>query len=145
VHELRRLRDEQGLSLRELSDASGVDQASISQIENDRRSPNVATLQKLAAGLGVEVADFFPKASPPLFELPPQRAGILERVALEGQPLSRKELAGWQVSSIPTTPRMRRILAGVQSGETTPERAASALAAEILDMLRAGGVSPAGA
>ncbi len=62
MEELRRIREERGLSQQGLSDASGVNKATINQIERGRRSPNVDTLAKLADALGVEVGDFFPKA-----------------------------------------------------------------------------------
>jgi transcriptional regulator with XRE-family HTH domain len=59
--ELTRIRQERNLSQQRLADASRVNKATINQIERGRRSPNVETLEKLAATLGVEVADFFPK------------------------------------------------------------------------------------
>ncbi len=66
MKELTRIREERGLSQQGLADASGVNKATINQIERGRRSPNVETLEKLAAALSVEVADFFPKAQSPL-------------------------------------------------------------------------------
>jgi transcriptional regulator with XRE-family HTH domain len=62
MRELTRIREEQGLSQQGLADASGVNKATINQIERGRRSPNLETLEKLASALVVEVADFFPKA-----------------------------------------------------------------------------------
>jgi transcriptional regulator with XRE-family HTH domain len=64
--ELTRLREERGLSQQGLADASGVNKATINQIERGRRSPNARTLDKLAAALGVEIGDFFPLAQAPL-------------------------------------------------------------------------------
>ncbi len=63
---LKRMREERGWSQQKLADASGVNKATINQIERGRRSPNVETLEKLASALGAEVADFFPKAQAPL-------------------------------------------------------------------------------
>jgi transcriptional regulator with XRE-family HTH domain len=62
MRELTRIRKERSLSQQRLADASGVNNATINQIERGRRSPNARTLEKLAAALGVEVADLFPKA-----------------------------------------------------------------------------------
>ncbi len=56
-HRLRHARDRQLLTQRELSEASGVMEATISRIENDRfrRRPNKATLQALADALDVSL------------------------------------------------------------------------------------------
>jgi transcriptional regulator with XRE-family HTH domain len=62
MRELTRIREERGLSQQGLADASGVNKATINQIERGRRSPNLETLEKLADALTVEIADFFPKA-----------------------------------------------------------------------------------
>jgi transcriptional regulator with XRE-family HTH domain len=78
MEELRRLREESGMSLRQLARVSGVDQATISRLENAHNVPSVSTVEKLAAGLGVEVSDFFPKAEPPLFDLSPEPRGVAE-------------------------------------------------------------------
>ena len=64
--ELRRIREERALSQQGLADASGVNKATINQIERGRRSPNARTLEKLAAALNVEIGDFFPLAQAPL-------------------------------------------------------------------------------
>jgi transcriptional regulator with XRE-family HTH domain len=66
MRELTRIREERGLSQQTLADASGVNKATINQIERGRRSPNARTLEKLAAALGVEMGDFFPLAQSPL-------------------------------------------------------------------------------
>jgi transcriptional regulator with XRE-family HTH domain len=69
MRELTRIREERDLSQQGLADASGVNKATINQIERGRRSPNLDTLEKLADALAVEMADFFPKAQPPLPDL----------------------------------------------------------------------------
>ena len=68
MRELTRIRQERGLSQQGLADASGVNKATINQIERGRRSPNLDTLEKLANALAVEMADFFPKAQPRLLD-----------------------------------------------------------------------------
>ncbi len=79
MEELTRLRVEQGWSQQRLADESGVNKATINQIERGRRSPNVETLEKLANALGVGVADFFPKAQAPLWsDEPPERRLTLD-------------------------------------------------------------------
>lgn len=64
---VRELRDELGYTKRELAGRSGLSSNAIYLIEVGRRSPNAETLIRLAAALGVEVGDFFPKAQPLLF------------------------------------------------------------------------------
>jgi transcriptional regulator with XRE-family HTH domain len=77
MRELTRIREERGLSQQGLADASGVNKATINQIERGRRSPNTRTLEKLAAGLGVEVGDLYPKAQSTLpLEERPRASGI---------------------------------------------------------------------
>ncbi|HXH72582.1 MAG TPA: helix-turn-helix domain-containing protein [Mariprofundaceae bacterium] len=56
---IRFLREQQGLSQRALAEASGVSAAALSQIEAGNTSPSVATLEKLADGLGIAMAAFF--------------------------------------------------------------------------------------
>ena len=56
---LKLLRERRGLSQRELARRAGMTNASVSQIEQDRVSPSVASLRKLAGALGVSLAEFF--------------------------------------------------------------------------------------
>jgi transcriptional regulator with XRE-family HTH domain len=66
LEELRHLREQRGWSQAKLAQESGVDRATINQVEGGRRSPTIATLQALAAALGAELGDFFPKGQAPL-------------------------------------------------------------------------------
>ncbi len=56
---IRALREARGLSQRALAEAAGISAAALSQIESGQTSPSVATLEKLADGLGLAVASFF--------------------------------------------------------------------------------------
>jgi transcriptional regulator with XRE-family HTH domain len=67
MEELRRMREQLGWTQQRLANESGVDRATISQVEGGRRSPSIATLESLAEAMGTEVADFFPKVQAPLF------------------------------------------------------------------------------
>jgi transcriptional regulator with XRE-family HTH domain len=69
--EVRRLREAKGWSQAKLAAETGMAVSGISQIENDKRNPNSATLTKLAKALEVEVADLFPLEQPRLPELVP--------------------------------------------------------------------------
>ncbi len=56
---IKALREQQTLSQRALADAAGISPAALSQLESGHSSPSVATLEKLADGLGVAIAAFF--------------------------------------------------------------------------------------
>jgi len=57
---LRHWRQKRGHSVRELAKRAKVGFVTVSRIENDRMSPTVAMLEKLAKALGIDVRDFFP-------------------------------------------------------------------------------------
>ncbi len=54
---LRKIRDQKGLSLRQLAEKAGIDFSTIHRIEQRIESPRFATLEKLAKALGVKVRD----------------------------------------------------------------------------------------
>ncbi len=61
---LRRLREEHGLTIRALSDKSGLAVNTLSLIENSKSSPSVSTLQQLAVALEVPITAFFESEKP---------------------------------------------------------------------------------
>lgn len=63
---LRKLREERGLSQRELARLSGVSNGTISLIEQGRSDPTLGLMMKILDGIGVSVADFFsaPQSDP---------------------------------------------------------------------------------
>lgn len=56
---LRALRNERGLSQRELANQAGISANAVSLIERDENSPSVSTLQNLASALNVKMSYFF--------------------------------------------------------------------------------------
>ncbi|RCK77121.1 MAG: Transcriptional regulator, MerR family [Anaerolineae bacterium] len=56
---LRAIRTEQGLSIRVLAEMSGLNVNTLSMIENNKTSPSVSTLQRLASALRVPITAFF--------------------------------------------------------------------------------------
>lgn len=52
---IRKLRQEKGYSLRKLADLTGVSPATISQIENNKTSPNLILLKNISEALGETV------------------------------------------------------------------------------------------
>ena len=73
MEELKRLRTERGWSQQKLADASGVNKATINQVEQGKRSPSIQTLESLARAMGTEVGDFFPKAQASLLDFVGER------------------------------------------------------------------------
>ena len=63
---LRKLRDEQGITIRGLAAKSGLAVNTLSLIENGKTSPSVSTLQQLAVALGVPITAFFETEGPEL-------------------------------------------------------------------------------
>ena len=54
-------RRERGLTQKELSERTGIAQADISKLENGNANPSLRTLQRLAAGMGMQVKiEFIP-------------------------------------------------------------------------------------
>ncbi|HLX31646.1 MAG TPA: cupin domain-containing protein [Gaiellaceae bacterium] len=56
---LRAIRLLRRLTLRDVALAAGVSESFVSQLERGRSSASVATLQRLAAALGIEITDLF--------------------------------------------------------------------------------------
>ncbi len=88
---LRAVREEQGLSQRELARRAGVTNATISLIEKNKSSPSVSSLKKVLDGIPMTLAEFF------ALELPPSdqiffRAGELPEFSEEG--VSFRQLGG---------------------------------------------------
>src|SRR4051794_37026770 len=74
---LRAARTRRGLTLAELAAASGLSKGFVSQVENDKTSPSLDTLERLAAALDLAVVDLLRDASEP----PP--APYIVRAALD--------------------------------------------------------------
>ncbi len=88
---LRSVREERGLSQRELARRAGVTNATISLIEKNRSSPSVSSLKKVLDGIPMTLAEFF------ALELPPEdqiffRAAELPEFSEEG--VSFRQLGG---------------------------------------------------
>jgi transcriptional regulator with XRE-family HTH domain len=71
-----------------------VDPATISQVESGKRRPHLETLDSLAEAMGVEVADFFPKSEPSLFDNGEQRRRPEGIQALQDQIMARASMYG---------------------------------------------------
>lgn len=60
---IKTLREQKGLSLKDVADSSGFSTALLSQVENHLVSPSLGTMVKLARALGVKVGDFLGETS----------------------------------------------------------------------------------
>ena len=63
---LKRLREQHGLSLRTLAGRAGFSASFLSQLENSQVSPSIASLDRIAAELGVTLADLFEASQEPV-------------------------------------------------------------------------------
>jgi transcriptional regulator with XRE-family HTH domain len=62
MERIRQLRTERGFSQAKLAVMADMDPATLNRLERGTGNPNLKTLERVANALGVEVADFFPKA-----------------------------------------------------------------------------------
>lgn len=64
--EVRRRREDLGLTGAQLAERAGMAPSAVSQIETGKRTPSSVSVVKLAEALGVSVGDLYPKAQAPL-------------------------------------------------------------------------------
>jgi len=57
--QIRLFRKEKGMTLQQLADLVELSPSYLSQVENDKSSPSIATLRRIAEALGVRTVDFF--------------------------------------------------------------------------------------
>jgi len=107
---LAELRERRALTLRELSEVSGVAADTINQIELGHRKPRPSTLRKLARALEVDVEEFYrepalPLADAPLAGLPdPEELDNIEELdywrqevrARAKKAIEKGQATGWQ-------------------------------------------------
>ena len=52
-------RTKEGLSLRKLSELTGISKTRLNDIENEKRSPTLEELEKIANVIGIEITNLF--------------------------------------------------------------------------------------
>ena len=62
---LREIRTERRCTLREVADRAGLSESFLSQVERGRASASIASLRRIADGLGISVADLVQPDGPP--------------------------------------------------------------------------------
>ena len=59
--DMRDIRKERGMTMKQLGDVTGLSESYISMIENMERTPSVSAAKRIAAALGFEWTRFFEK------------------------------------------------------------------------------------
>ena len=59
MHEMMKARIEAGMTQKELSEKTGINQSNLSRIERGTGNPSIATLERIAAALGKKVSISF--------------------------------------------------------------------------------------
>ena len=88
---LAELRERRALTLRELSEISGVAADTINQIELGHRKPRPSTLRKLARALEVDVEEFYREPALPLAEAPYTGPSLLDKALNAARQDAEKE------------------------------------------------------
>ena len=81
AHNIRKLRVGRGLSQESLAVDASIDRTYVSRLERGLENPTVVVLERLAAALGSEIADFFVKPKPGEKAAPPLPGGRKPRAA----------------------------------------------------------------
>ncbi len=95
--EVRRRREDLGLTGAQLAERSGMAPSAISQIETGRRIPSSTSVIKLAAALGIDPGALFPKVQAQLpledvVNLPLDIDQLKKQVIAESRPANQAEL-----------------------------------------------------
>jgi XRE family transcriptional regulator, regulator of sulfur utilization len=110
---LRQLRTAKQLSLRSLAERTGFSASFLSQVENGQASPSIASMERIAAALGVTMGQFFQTTE----SSPPAVLRATERVTLNSQwSKARIEALGADVPAGRIEPVLITLDAGGTSG-----------------------------
>ncbi|MCE7791681.1 cupin domain-containing protein [Salipaludibacillus sp. CUR1] len=89
--QIRSIRNQQGLTLKELSARTSLSVSFLSQVERGTSSPAISSLKKIADGLEVPITSFFqPEQNPKYKTVPNQRRPF----RIEGSPAKYIRLSG---------------------------------------------------
>jgi transcriptional regulator with XRE-family HTH domain len=79
--QLKRMRTAKGLSQKEVLNASGLDKAQYSRIENGKTDPSFTTLEKIAKALGISLSELF-ATTDEIKEVNSHDKTVMEKVSL---------------------------------------------------------------
>jgi transcriptional regulator with XRE-family HTH domain len=120
---LRRLREQQGISLRALAEKTDFSPSFLSQIENGQCSPSISSMEKIANALGVTLAQFFHSANQRLVNV--VRASERAHIALDW---SRAEIAS--LGSLPNGSQFQASMLSIRPGGLTGKHASPSISDE---------------
>jgi transcriptional regulator with XRE-family HTH domain len=109
---IRRLRDRQRQSVRTLASKCGFSPSFISQVELNQASPSLASLERIAAGLGVTLGEFFHTA---------ERSGA-ELVRSSQRPMLHSGWSRSQIESLGNPNRLEVLLVTMRPQGTSGSR-----------------------
>jgi len=104
---VRDLRKSRGLTQEELCERAGISIDAVTRIESGRRSPSLATLERLSQALGVSPAALFDPAAQPPRATNPSPAGRIAAL-LESEPLDVQKAIERVVRAVLPLARRRR-------------------------------------
>jgi transcriptional regulator with XRE-family HTH domain len=111
---LRTLRQQRGLSLREVSEQTGFSASFLSLVENDKVSPSVSSMERIAAAFGLSLAEYFQHAQ----ERPYQLVRAAERQSYSSEwSQTVVELLARQGAGGELYPLLLRLSPGARSGK----------------------------
>jgi len=90
---IQKLRSKQNLTLNVLSERSGVSKAMLSQIESDKVNPTVATVWKIARGLGVDLHDLLDSDGAPRRKFTVNRSEAIQKLDTDEHGVTIKVLS----------------------------------------------------
>ncbi|MCU1295579.1 MAG: putative HTH-type transcriptional regulator [Bryobacterales bacterium] len=120
---LRRLREQQGISLRALAEKTDFSPSFLSQIENGQCSPSISSMEKIANALGVTLAQFFHSVNQRLVNV--VRASERAHIALDW---SRAEIAS--LGSLPNGSQFQASMLSIRPGGLTGKHASPSISDE---------------
>ena len=129
-HELKRVREATGISLRTLADRAGFSPSFISQVETGQVSPSIASLEQIAATLNVSLAQLF---------APPETAEVV-LVRADARPSFRSSWSRARIDSLMPTGKhqpLEAIMVTIEAGGSSGKRAAG-VACDQLGMIISG-------
>jgi transcriptional regulator with XRE-family HTH domain len=91
---MRRLRVKLGVSQEAFADLTGIDRTYVSRLERKLENPTVTVLEKVAAALGVEIAELFADPGPADAKPPSLPAGRKKRREAHARVAGRLYLSG---------------------------------------------------
>lgn len=92
---IKRVRMDRKITQKELADLVDADAGYISRIENNKQTPSVQTLERMAKGLECDISEFFGEKQ----QIPSELQGKVEWIAF-AEEMNKKELTPDEIKKI---------------------------------------------